>query len=350
MYKIITLVVITLFLNGCSEEAPLPPLTIQPAKVITVGEEFKIVREIPGTVRSSQRSDLAFQVPGQIIEFVVKEGQQVAAGELLAELDNSDYKSTVDAARAQRDNNESNFNRAEELIVGSFISKSDYDRIKAAYDVSTANLQQAEKALADTRLIAPFSGVVARTFVEKFEDIQAKQAILSLQNPGSLEIVVSISETLVARRDERAELDLYARLDSLPDRKFALFIKEFAGEADPQTQTFEVVVGISDDNVTNILPGMTAIVNVSRTDLVEADKPLLIPLIAVVAGEGDAAAVWKVDEDNKVHRQIVATGELVGADQIQILSGLEIDDVIVTAGLSALVDDKQIKPISKVTY
>jgi RND family efflux transporter MFP subunit len=350
MYKAITLAVIALFMNGCAEEAPLPPPAIQPAKVITVGEEFKIVREIPGTVRSAQRSDLAFQVPGQIVEFVVKEGQQVAAGELLARLDESDYKSNADAARAERDKNQSNFTRAEELIVGSFISQSDYDQIKAAYNVTTANLQQAEKALADTRLVAPFSGVVARTFVENFEDVQAKQAILSLQNPDALEIVVNISETMVARRDERAELEMYARMDSLPDRKFALFIKEFSAEADPKTQTFEAVVGIADDNVTNILPGMTTIVNVSRTDLVGDNQPLLIPLAAVVAGEGDASAVWKVDEDNKVHRQIVATGELVGTDQIQIISGLEIDDVIVTAGLSALVDDKQIIPITKVAY
>jgi multidrug efflux system membrane fusion protein len=343
-------ILITFILVGCSQEVEPPPLPVQPAKVMTVGEQYRLKRELPGIVRAAQRSELAFQVQGQIVVFDMKEGQQVAEGDVLGSLNNSDFKSTVNAATADRNKNQANFDRAEELIVGNFISRSDYDQIKAAFDISAARLETAEKALADTKLVAPFSGVVAKTYVQNFEDVQAKQPILSLQNPGELEIVVAISETLAVRRDTAGNLDLYARFDALEGRKFDLYVKEFAAKADPLTQTFEVVVGISNTDDTNILPGMTAIVSVSRTYTDEAQGPLVIPLVSIVSGKGGASSVWRVKADNTVQRQSVVTASLVGEDQVEVTGGLDIGDVIVTAGVSSLVDGKEINPISKVSY
>jgi len=346
LYPIVAL--FCLFLVGCSQEAPPASVNIQPAKVLILGEQFRQTREIPGTVRAAQRSDLSFQVSGKIIEFSVKEGQKVSQGDVLGKLDDSDYLSNLNAARAERNKNKANFDRAEELIVDNFISRSDYDKTKASLDVSVSNLERAEKAYADTKMIAPFTGVIARTFVQNFEDIQAKQPILSLQDTTDLELVISVSETLVARRQENPDLALSARFDALPGRVFELYIKEFAAEADSQTQTFEVVAGIKDKNFSSILPGMTAIVSFSQID--PSTGPLVIPLVALVAGEGDASNVWKVGPDNKLTRQIVTTGSLTGADKIEITSGVKAGDMIVTAGLSSLIEGKEIIPITEVSY
>ena len=350
MRTALTFLTAILFITSCSKEIPPPSVSIQPAKVMTVGEQYRLTREIPGRVRAAQRSDLAFQVSGQIVEFDMKEGQEVKEGTILARLDDSDYKSAADAATAERNKNKANFDRAEELIVGKFISQSDYDRIKATYDVSVANLERSEKALNDSRLIAPFSGVVARTFVENFEDVQAKQPILSLQNPDDLEIVIALSETIVARRKDTATIEVFASFDALPEQTFELYIKEFAAEADPLTQTFEVVAGITEKNLTNILPGMTATVNVTRTDVDDGAGPLVVPLAAIVAGEGDTPSVWKVGTDNKVRQQVVVTGQLAGSDQVEISSGLVTGDIIVTAGVSSLSDGKEIAPITEVKF
>ncbi len=346
LYSIVAL--FCLFLVGCSKEAPPPSVNIQPAKVLVLGEQFRRTREIPGTVRAAQRSDLSFQVSGKIVEFSIKEGQKVSQGDVLGRLDDSDYLSNLNAARAEQNKNKANFDRAEELIVDNFISRSDYDKIKASLDVSVSNLERTEKAYADTKMIAPFTGVIARTFVQNFEDIQAKQPILSLQDTTDLELVVSVSETLVARRQENPNLALSAKFDALPGRVFDLYIKEFSAEADSQTQTFEVVAGIKDKNVSSILPGMTAIVTISQID--QSTGPLVIPLVALVAGEGDASSVWKVGPDNKLTRQIVTTGSLTGADKIEITSGVIAGEMIVTAGLSSLVEGKEIIPITEVAY
>ena len=335
---------------SCSDEAPPPPIVIQPAKVMTVGTQNQLTRELPGTVRASQRSELSFQVPGRIVEFDVNEGQEVAKGALLARLDESDYKSNVDAAAAERNKNKANFDRAKDLIKDNFISQSDYDKLEAAYDVSVANLERAEKALADSRLIAPFAGVIARTFVQNFEDITAKQPILSLQDTSELEIVLAISETLAARRDKTAKIEILARFDAIPDETFELVVKEFAAEADPKTQTYEVVAAMVDRNVTNVLPGMTATVKVTRTSAGKDTGALTLPLIAIFASEGDSAAVWIVEKDNTVRRQPVATGELVGTEQIEVTSGLEAGDVIVVAGVSSLTEGMEISPVTEVGF
>jgi Multidrug resistance efflux pump len=107
-------------------------------------------------VRAAQRSDLSFQVSGKIIEFSVKEGQKVSQGDVLGKLDDSDYLSNLNAARAERDKNKANFDRAEELIVDNFISRSDYDKIKASLDVSVSNLERTEKAYDDTKMNRAF--------------------------------------------------------------------------------------------------------------------------------------------------------------------------------------------------
>lgn len=341
-----------LLLASCGEAPPPPAKVIQPVKVISVQNNSGQTRELPGVVRASQRVDLAFQVPGRLEVFDLKEGQTVKQGDLLAQLDDADYKSSVSAARAERDQAKANFARAEEMIKKDFISKMDYDKLKAAAEISQSNLDKASKALRDTRLVAPFSGVVARKYVDNFTEVQAKQPIISLQDKDNLEIVVNISENLLARavtRDDPSALEISARFDALPDRSFALFIKEYTTEADPTTQTFQYVLGISDRQGVNLLPGMTA--NVSAINHQAADNAIsVIPLQALATNNAGEKIVWRLDADNRVQPVPVVSGQILGTHNIQILEGLNEGDVIAIAGLSTLSAGLQVKPITEVRY
>lgn len=337
------------FLMGCTDKPASPAPIVQPAKVITVQSPSTQSRELPGVVRASQRVDLAFQVPGRLISFELKEGQMVRAGQVLAKLEAADYQSNVDAARAERDQAQANYERAQELIEKDFISKMDFDKLKAGFEIASSNLDRAEKALNDTRMIAPFGGVVARKYVDNYAEVQAKQPILSLQDKENLEIVVNISESLLARSNRPKAVDISAHFDALPGREFPLYIKEFTTEADPQTQTFQYVLGIKERGDANLLPGMTASVRAQRAAS-EVNTTLTIPLQAVTAGPNQSHAVWRVDADNRVHRQPVILGDPAGSDSITLLNGLQAGDVIVVAGLSALSEGLEIKPIREVRY
>ncbi len=301
----VSLILASSLLIGCGKkDAVEAEPVVQPVKVVTVGgERSELSRDLPGTVRSSKRVNLAFQVQGRLVEFPMKEGQEVEEGQLLAKLDDRDYRSSVSAARAEVVKNKANFERAKDLLKKNFISQAEYDRLKAALDVSVANQEKAEKALEDSRLIAPFSGTVARTYVENFEDVRAKEQILSLQDKRSLEIVVDVSETIIARRSETAEIKATAKFDAIADRNFDLYIKEFSTEANEETQTFQYVLGIEGDTAT-ILPGMTANVTVARVGDSFVDNSFVLPISAIVAGENDQASVWRLSDKNhtRVHQ------------------------------------------------
>ncbi|UZE97658.1 efflux RND transporter periplasmic adaptor subunit [Alkalimarinus alittae] len=345
--------VISLALMGCGqEETGSAKEIIQPAKIMIVkGASNEVNRQLPGTVRASQRVNLSFQVPGQLKFFPVKEGQKVLKGEVLGRLDDRDYRSNLSAARADLINAESNFKRAEGLLVKKFISKAEYDKLKAALDVARSNSEKAEKALDDAELKAPFTGTIAKRYVENFQDVQAKQAVISLQDISQLEVVINISESLVSRRNnDKDSLKVSATFDAFPDEQFDLFVKEFSTEADSNTQTFEVVLGMNDTKGIALLPGMTAKVMASKVNTDAVSSTYLLPLHAVVADEDSNAFVWVVDKSStSVTKKPVVMGALKGSSEIEV-TGIDLGDMVVVGGVTKMREGKIIRPIEKVAY
>lgn len=338
-------------LLGCSKpELPEKSEAIQPVKVVRMevssGEK---VREFPGTVRASQRVELSFQVPGRLQQLSAKEGQLVKEGQVIGVLDQRDYTASFNAAKAELATSDSNYQRALELVKQDFISQADVDKLKAAFEGARSGYEKAEKALSDTTLTAPFSGAIARRHVENFEDVLAKQTIISLQDNNNLEVVVDISETLIARREGHEELSLKARFDAFPQTQFELFVKEFVTEADPLTQTFRFVLGIQDTKSTNLLPGMTANVIVERTDD-DGVQRFALPLTALVAGEGDAKAAWVVSAEGIVSKRVIEVGGLMSADKIEVTSGLNLGDQVIVAGTGVVRDGLKVKPVTEVLF
>jgi RND family efflux transporter MFP subunit len=337
------LIVLTMAVNlgGCGREPPPPP---QPApkaiETLELDSPFnEYARQFPGRVRAAERVDLAFQVAGSIEALPASEGSRVERGELLARLDQRDFESDVGAARAELERAQADFARAEQLLAEGFVSQAEYDQIKARRDVAASNLATAGKALEETELRAPFAGVVANRYVENFTDVQAKEPVVSLQDVSTLEVVVQVPERLVARIRGEVRADLSATFDAIPDRSFPLTLKEFTTRADPKTQTYEYVLVMPRPADANVLPGMTVRVSVRRPgDLPgKAAMSFLIPAAAVVAGPEGEAHVWVLDpEDNTVHERVVRTGLLTGQDQVEIVDGLALGDVIAVSAAPRL--------------
>ena len=161
-------------------------------------------------------------------------------------------------AKASYRKADADYNRALSLYETEAIAARELDQQRSARDVAKAGLEDAQANLDDTVLKAPFSARVGRTFVENFQDVRSKQAILSLVDVSSVEIVIDIPEKVMARATSRSIGRLTASFDSAPNRTFDLAIKEFETEADPRTQTFRVTLLLAKPEGINILPGMTA--------------------------------------------------------------------------------------------
>jgi multidrug efflux system membrane fusion protein len=322
----LNLALVFLLLTGCSEEQKITPPVIRPIKTLLLNNSAsqEKIRTFPGKVHASRQVDLAFRISGPLIEFPVKEGQEVKQGDLLARIDPRDYrtelsrvksalaearanlnsmkagarpedikvlKSQVVAAQARRREAGQNFERQKKLYAKNVGTKADYDRYESARDVAKAQLntasqnlkkgqkgarkedvnamtsrirgleahrKQAAAALDDTFLKAPFSGVIAKKFVENFQDVGDKKSIVSLQDVSSIEILVHIPEKDMATVKEKDIATITAKFDFLPGREFLLQMKEHGTEADPQTKTYPITLSMPSPKDVSLLPGMTA--------------------------------------------------------------------------------------------
>jgi len=420
-YSISSLILITIFLNGCeSVEEPQTLIeTIRPVKtMIVTSSSIEIQRRHPGKVQAYQRAELAFNVPGTLIELPIKEGQEVKQKTLLAHLDPRDYKTRlaqvesviaqaqaelkamktgarpedvrvltaeVSAAKARFQEAQQQYKRYKDLWAKRVISKADYDRYESAYNVAKAQLNtaqqnllkgkmgarqedldamesniqglqaqrnEAQNALKDTYLRAPFTGVVAKKFVDNYQNIKAKESILILQDISQLDIVVNVPEQLIIHAKEPEFYQFAASFETVPNKKFTLKIKEYSTEADPKTQTYRGVFTMKAPQDIKIWPGMTAtlIATEPKTTQSSLSQPLLIPSPAVFTNELNQAFVWLVDTNQMtVQKKLVQVGELTGK-QIQIMQGIKAGERIVTAGVHFLQEGMTIRLLDENGY
>lgn len=325
------------FMAACGKkEEPPAREVVRPVKIMTIASGMGSVGlSLPGEVRASKRVDLAFQVAGPLTQLPVEEGQEVKKGELIARILPRDYITNLEKAKAQALEAEQQYTRYKDLYIRKQVSKAEFDRYRSARDVARAQQKAAQDALNDTYLKVPFSGVIAVRYVENFEEVQAKQPIVSLQDISQIEILINVPETVMATIKAGEKPEVFALFETAPGQQFPLTLKEFSTQADPQTQTYQVVLLMPQPDTVHILPGMTATVVGTRKSA--KDEPIILPAIAVMEDTGGNAYVWIFNEkDETVQKRKVTVGRMTGSANINILDGLLGGEKVVTSGLTKL--------------
>jgi len=350
---LVVVAVCSVFLIDWRPKPPPEPVLVRPLKTMVIRSPMALsVRKYPGKVKAYREVALAFQVGGALIEFPVKKGQKVAKGELLARLDPRDYQHALDEAEAKLAEAKALWERMERLYKQGDAAKVEYEEHKRAFLVAKAAAEQARKNLAETYLRAPFAGLVADTFVENFQNVRAKQPILSLQNVEQVEIVIHVPQERVVRaRRDKGRFRFVATFESLPGREFDVSLKEFSTEADPATQTFEATFVMPAPQDVLILPGMTVtIVETPRQPSATTQAVgFLVPADAVPVDSQGRYYVWRIEEHadgtGTVHRLDVEVGEMMG-DKILVRKGLKQGDRIALAGVHLLQEGQRVRLFS----
>lgn len=342
-----------LLLSACAEEAPPVASDVsRPVKtVVAAGPDAGGVRRFAARIDANKKAELAFRVPGKVQELLVKEGDDVEEGQAVAKLDPKDFQIVVNDRKATYDNAGKNFKRAKELIEKGHISKMDYDRLEAEFKNARAALDSARQDLSYTTLKAPFEGVVAKRHIQRFEEVQAKQAIVDLQNVKLLEVKFDVPESIIRhvrtsgedRAKQRDKVKIFASFDDLSGQEFPLRFKELATKADASTQTFEVTYTMEQLTGATVLPGMTATVTVDLSEVLHGrDEIFTLPVSAVVGDYKLDPRIWVVDERSMtVKPQAVKVGRMLG-HSIEVLEGVEPGSRIVTAGTPFLVENMKV--------
>jgi len=340
-----------LVLASCSGgEAPELPPVVRPVKTLVVGGEAQGEFNFPGTVQGADRSVLSFRVAGRLIELPVDEGDEVVRGSVLARLDPTDYEIAVAEAKAAYDKAVADHRRYQRLYEREAVPLADVEFYRAQQDVTKARYDQARVDLGYTNLKAPYSGYIGRKYVENFEDVQAKAPILTLQNVSEIEIVVDVPENIMARANlDNLEIRRVAEFDALPGHEFPLKLKEAAAEADAATRTYRVTFSMSQPKDIQVLSGMTARVSI-RATIEGTASAFSVPAMAVLAGDGGESLVWVVDPQTMtVQRRVVRLGEVTGAADVWIESGLQEGETIAVTAVQELVEGDEIRTLPE-TY
>jgi len=337
---------LSLALASCSGAAEEEEAGGRPAKLFEIAEIDDIrTQNLPAVIEAARSSDLTFEVNGTLQELLVREGDEVSRGQVIARLDPRTFRNSFATAQAEYDNANAEYERAGRLVAEDAIAQNVYEQRRTARAVARAQLDTARVTLSDTVLRAPFSGVVAVTHVERFENIAAQQEIVTLQTLGSAQAVIQVPASLVANSGQIRPVETVLTLDAAPDIRIPTSIRSTSTQADPSTQTFEMRLNFTPPPGLLILPGMTGTARARLANVGQdvVNEGVSIPLAAIQA-DGETQYVWLVNEETmRVARRNVVVASEVG-ELLAISEGLSQGDVIVAAGAAYLHEDMLIRP------
>lgn len=344
-------VISSLTLVACSK-APQSTneVVIRPVKLFQLTDLHSgAIRQFPALVEPTENARLTFRVAGKLTALKVRPGQHVEKGQLLAALDQTDFKLKQQQAQAKYQLAKAQFERAESLIKQKLVSQAMFDEAKAQLQVAEADLKTSETNLSYTQMLAPFTGTVSRSLVENHENVAAQQAVLELQLRDMVDVVIQVPEDVIAsvRRDIAYQPDVV--FDSYPSLRYKASLKEWDTRADTATNSFKVVFSMATPKEFNVFSGMTANVIADLTKFTSLDvSALRVPATAVFAANDQPVDhperfVWVYQPDKQqVQRRAVKIGRLT-ADGIEIVSGLAVGEQIVTAGTQQLTEGQQVR-------
>ena len=251
-------------------------------------------------------------------------------------------QSMVDQAEAEKSAADAQLASArEELRIAEVGARpEDIAAKEGEIDSLEASVQSARDELDYTYLRAPFDGTIVAKYVENFEDVRAKQAILRLLDTSRIEMVVDVPETRISNLPYVRNIRV--RFDAFPDIEVPAEIKEVGREASATTRTYPITIIMDQPEGATILPGMAgrATADVSRPGA----SGLVVPVASVfsVAGE-DGSYVWVIDEaSDTVTRRAIETGQ-VTPHGIIVTSGIEVGEWVATAGVNSLREGQQVR-------
>jgi len=301
-----------------------------------------------GEVRGRYENPLAFQVSGKISKRDVELGTLVNAGDVLMEIDAKDIQQTVNnnaaqaaSAQSQVTLAESNLNRYKQLLDQSVISQAQYDQYVNAYNVAVAALQQASaqytqgtNQMGYSLLRADKAGVVSSITAESGQVVSAGQTVITIVPTGELEIEINVPENRMEdlRKAEQIQTTFWA----LPNIIVNGQIREIAPMADQTTRTFKVRIHLINPPE-QIKLGMTASVQINAQTTLQT---IAIPLAAIYQDGNTPTSVWVV-KNNQLILQPVTIGNF-GSETVEVLSGLQPGDCIVTPGVHKLHEGQKV--------
>ncbi len=282
------------------------------------------------TIQANAINNIAPQSGGRIQKINVEVGDFVSAGQVLAEMD----RVQLDQAQLRLVNAETELGRLKQLYEQGGLAQSDYEAAELNYKVSKSSY---DNLLENTILRSPINGVVTARNYDRGDMYGMASPIFTVQQIVPVKILVGISEAdyTKVRKGDRITLSV----DALPGKTFSGSVRRIYPTVDPMTHTVNIEVQVPNQN-RELRPGMYAKVNVNFG----SSRNIVVPDAAVVRLQGSGQRNVFVVENGVAVQKAVSLGRHFDG-QYEILSGIEVGEMVVVKGGSSLSNGANVEVI-----
>jgi RND family efflux transporter MFP subunit len=289
-----------------------------------------------GVVALRDEIALSFKIGGVVTQMLVREGDAVRSGQLLATLDLREIDAQVAKAQSAATKAERDLARVTRLQADSVATRQQFDDATTAAEVARADLQTAAVNRQYARIVAPTAGVVLRRTTEPGELVAAGATALTLGSRTSGTIVrasLTDRDVVRVRLGDRAVVHIDARAE----REIRGTVRQIGATSDPRTGTYNVEIAV--DAPTGLASGM-----IGRVEILAAGAERLrtVPVEALLEADGDRATLFALGPDGRAKRIPVEVA-FVRGEQAGVRGGLAGATRVVTDGAAYLSDGAAVR-------
>jgi RND family efflux transporter MFP subunit len=368
--KTSTLLVLGLALAGCGSQKPIEqaPQAVQTKRISSDPTAATGALRFSAVVEPDARVPMSFRIPGYVTAIKqtrnegggmrdLAEGDRVSAGTVLVRIRSAEYEDKVHQAASQAAAAEAvalkaklDYERATRLFASQSITKADFDGAQAQYDATQSQVKgaraltsEAEVALRDTSVVAPFDGEIVEKSVELGAFVGPGSPVFVVARTDVVKIVIGVPDT--ALPSVTLGEPVAVAVDAYGDRTFQARISRMASAADPRTGNFEVEVAISNRDHA-LKAGMIGSLELAARKGATPQAAVRVPLSAIVQAAGETGygvyVVTGAKGEETAKLRPVEIGPVIGTD-ITVGRGLADGDEVITSGANLLKDAQRVE-------
>lgn len=321
-----------------------------PAQVVAIEAERRTVTEtleLVGSIAANEQVEIKSEMDGTVKAIHFTEGQRVEEGHLLAELDETKLTASLAEAEANFELSRTTFERSKELLAGRLISQQEYDQAASTYAFNEASLGLRRRQLQDTRIHAPFGGVVGARQLSPGQVISRNSTLTWVVDLDPVKVEMNVPERFLSAVSEGQTIAI--EVAAWPGQRFEGRVFFVAPFIDSATRTALVKAEIPNPDM-RLKPGMFASLVLN---LALRENAIVVPEVAVdTVLPDDRVRLMLVDSESKVQPRVVKVGVRLDG-WIEVVDGLEEGEKVIVEGLQKIVPGGPVKlapPESLVPY
>lgn len=314
--------------------AHIPSVTAE----IVKQEQFSYFVKVRGKVESDNNIFVPAQRPYLVTRILVKEGEYVKSGQLMAELDNESIRQSVKELENGLELAQTLYDRQKNLWDKNIGTEIQYLQAKNRLDDLQIKMKNLNTELEKTRIYSPIDGVVDHIVIKEGEAATPNAGAIRVANFTGLKIKAKLAENFINKVNKG---DIVSVFFPITDASLDTKITAVSNVIDPQNRTFDIEILLPDDKRIN--PNMQAILTIKTYENPEA---IVVPMNALQKTDNEIfvfVAVKKNDQWIAELRNV--TPGLFYENQIEITSGLNTEDVLITFGLNNVTLGEPVNPI-----